>query len=256
VAGAPRADLQEIVGTIPHFFDPIRKRLGNHDMTRPTFNRLRRKLLATAGVAGIAPHLAWAEVLLPTPRQSAGPFYPVQLPLDDDNDLTQIAGRKGLAKGQSTDLFGRIVDTNGRPLTGVRIEIWQCDANGRYHHPRDNQPVAVDENFQGHGHAITDANGSYRFRTIRPVYYPGRTPHIHAAVLPSGHSPLVTQIYIKDEPRNTRDYLFNSIPVERRSMVVAEFKPTVSGDTEFVAQFNLVIGATPNQAVSSFKQEL
>jgi protocatechuate 3,4-dioxygenase beta subunit len=200
--------------------------------------------------------LAWAEALLPTPRQSAGPFYPVQLPLDDDNDLTQVAGRNGLAKGRITDLFGRIVDTNGRPLTGVRIEIWQCDANGRYHHPRDNQPVAVDENFQGHGHTTTDADGSYRFRTIRPVYYPGRTPHIHAAVLPPGHSPLVTQIYIKDEPRNAQDFLFNRIPVERRSMVLADFKPTVSGDTEFVAQFDLVIGATPNQAVNSSRQDL
>ena len=217
-------------------------------MTKSPINRLRRKLLTVAGVAGVAPHLAWAETLLPTPPQSTGPFYPEQLPLDDDNDLTRVTGRNGLAKGQRTDLSGRIVDTNGRPLTGVRIEIWQCDANGRYHHPRDNRQVALDEHFQGHGHAITDAAGNYRFRTIRPVQYPGRTPHIHAAVFPSGHRPFVTQIYIKDEPRNAQDFLFNSIPVERRPLVMAEFKPTNGGDTEFVAQFNLVIGATPQQA--------
>ena len=153
-----------------------------------------------------------------------------------------------MAKGHSTVLSGRLVDTNERPLTGVRIEIWQCDANGRYHHHRDNRAVALDENFQGHGHTTTDASGSYKFRTILPVRYPGRTPHIHVAVLPSGRSSLVTQIYIKGEPHNAQDFLFNKIPVEQRSMVVAEFKPAGGGDTDFVAQFNLVIGATPNQA--------
>ncbi len=223
------------------------KRSENTTMTKSTTNRLRRKLLGAAGVVGVTPYLAWAETLLPTPRQSTGPFYPQQLPLDDDNDLTRVAGRVGLAKGQTTDLSGRIVDINGRPMTGVRIEIWQCDANGRYHHPRDNRQVALDENFQGHGHAITDAEGNYRFRTILPVQYPGRTPHIHTAVFPSGHNPLVTQIYIKDEPRNVQDFLFNRIPVERRPLVMAEFRPTNGGDTEFNAQFDLVIGATPKQ---------
>jgi protocatechuate 3,4-dioxygenase beta subunit len=216
-------------------------------MTNTTVNRLRRKLLTVAGVAGVVPQLAWAATLFPTPRQTAGPFYPERLPLDDDYDLTRVTGRNGLANGRSTHLFGRIVDTNGHPLAGVRIEIWQCDANGRYHHPRDNRLVAADENFQGHGHAVTDAEGSYQFRTILPVPYPGRTPHIHTAVFPSGHNPLVTQMYIKDEPRNAHDFLFNRIPVEQRPMVTAEFKPAGSGDTEFIAQFNLVIGATPQQ---------
>ena len=217
-------------------------------MPKSTKSRLRRKLLAVAGLASAAPLLTWAETLLPTPRQTAGPFYPEQLPLDDDNDLTQVAGRNGRAKGQTTDLSGRIIDTNGQPLTRVRIEIWQCDAHGRYHHPRDNRPVPLDENFQGHGHTITDAEGNYRFRTILPVMYPGRTPHIHTAVFPSGRNPFVTQIYIKDEPHNTQDFLFNRIPTERRSLVVAEFIPTGGGETEFIAEFNFVIGATPGQA--------
>ena len=217
-------------------------------MPKSTNSQLRRKLLTVAGLASAAPFLTWAETLLPTPRQTAGPFYPEQLPLDDDNDLTRVAGRNALAKGQSTDLSGRIIDTNGRPLTGVRIEIWQCDANGRYHHPRDNRRAILDENFQGHGHTITDDKGSYRFRTILPVQYPGRTPHIHTAVFPSGRNPFVTQIYIKDEPRNTHDFLFTRIPVERRSLVVAEFVPASGGDTEFVAKFDFVIGATPQQA--------
>ena len=217
-------------------------------MTKPSNSGLRRKLLTLVGAVGVTPYLGWAETLLPTPRQSTGPFYPEQLPLDDDNDLMQVAGRNGLAKGHSTDLSGRITDTSGHPLAGVRIEIWQCDANGRYHHPRDNRQVDLDENFQGHGHTITDAEGNYRFRTIRPVPYPGRTPHIHAAVFPRGNRPLVTQIYIKDEPRNAQDFLFNRIPAEQRPLVMAEFRPNHGGDTEYLAEFNLVIGTTPQQA--------
>lgn len=217
-------------------------------MNKATVNLWRRKLLTAVSVAGVAPHLALAETLRPTPRQTAGPFYPAQLPLDDDNDLTRVAGRDGSAKGRITDLSGRITDTNGLPLTGMRIEIWQCDANGRYHHPRDSRQVALDEDFQGHGHTITDAEGNYRFRTIQPVQYPGRTPHIHTAVFPPGDKPFVTQIYIKDEPRNAQDFLFNRIPAEQRPLVTAEFKPSSDGNTEFVAQFNLVIGATPQQA--------
>jgi protocatechuate 3,4-dioxygenase beta subunit len=102
---------------------------------------------------------------LATPRQTAGPFYPVELPLDDDNDLTHVKGCEERALGQISDLTGRIVDRNGGPLDNLRIEIWQCDANGRY-----------------------------RFRTIRPVPYPGRTPHIHVAVFPSDQPPFVTQL--------------------------------------------------------------
>lgn len=217
-------------------------------MTKSATNHLRRRLLTAAGIVGAAPHLSWAASLLRTPTQPAGPFYPDTLPLDDDNDLTRVAGRSGSAKGQTTDLSGQILDTNGRPLTTVRVEIWQCDANGRYHHPRDNRGVAPDENFQGHGHTVTNADGSYRFRTILPVPYPGRTPHIHAAVFPPGQRPFVTQIYIKDEPRNERDFLFNSIPAERRPLAMAEFKPVSNGEIEYVAQFNFVIGATAEQA--------
>jgi protocatechuate 3,4-dioxygenase beta subunit len=209
---------------------------------------LRRKLLSAIGGLSLMPHLAWAEKLLPTPRQTTGPFYPEELPLDDDNDLTRVAGRPGMASGQITDLTGRVLDTNGRPIGGVRVEIWQCDANGLYHHPRDRRSRDRDENFQGHGHTVSDETGNYRFRTIRPVPYPGRTPHIHAMVLPAGTDPLVTQIYVTDEPGNARDFLFRSVPEERRSLVAAEFKPDPRGTTDLVAQFDFVVGVTPGQA--------
>ena len=214
-----------------------------------TDNKRRRLLVAATGLLSIAPGFAAMRALVPTPRQSAGPFYPVEIPLDDDNDLTRVAGRIGQASGKLTDLSGRILDTNGQLLKGVRVEIWQCDANGRYRHPQERGDSPIDAHFQGHGHTTTDTQGRYRFRTIRPVPYPGRTPHIHAAVFLPGQHPFTTQIYVKDEPRNTADFLFNLIPDDKRHLVVADFAPSDSGDSEakLTASFDLIIGATPAQ---------
>jgi len=89
--------------------------------------------------------------------------------VDDDNDLTHVKGREERALGQITDLTGRIVDRDGGPLDNLRIEIWQCDANSRYRHPRDPGDRPIDAGFQGLGHTLTDSQGRYRFRTIRPV---------------------------------------------------------------------------------------
>jgi len=219
-------------------------------MTEFTASTMRRKLLILAAAAGVVPYSLWAKTLLPTPRQTAGPFYPRspdELPVDDDNNLTRIRGRDGAAEGRHTDLFGRVMGTNGQPLRSARVEIWQCDANGRYHHPRDRREAPLDENFQGHGHTMTDTDGRYRFRTIRPVPYPGRTPHIHAAVFPAGHEPFVTQIYVEGEPRNAGDFLFNSVREDRRSRVVAAFQPVGDPDVELQARFDIVIGETPEQ---------
>ena len=204
----------------------------------------RRLLRGLAGLAVAAPAFA-AGRLQPTPRQPAGPFYPLELPLDDDADLTVVAGSTGRARGQIADLTGRVLDVNGRPLSGLRVEIWQCDASGRYRHPYDRGGEPKDENFQGHGHALTDDEGRYRFRTIRPVAYPGRTPHIHMAVF-SGDAPtFVTQLYVKDEPRNAEDFLFNRVPVERRHLVVADFLPVDPGaEAAFDARFNIVLGGS------------
>jgi len=213
-----------------------------------TVSQNRRRILVAAAAMSVPPHWVWAASLRPTPAQTSGPFYPEQLPLDDDNDLTRVAGRDGRAKGRITDLWGQVMDSNGRPLAGIRIEIWQCDAHGRYHHPRDNRQTPLDENFQGHGHTNTGAEGIYRFRTIFPVPYPGRTPHIHTAVFLPGQKPFVTQIYNKDEPGNAQDFLFNRIPPEQRPLIVANFEPADADDVELTAKFNIVIDATPQQA--------
>ncbi len=95
------------------------------------------------------------------------------------------------------------------------------------------------------GHHVTDAEGRYRFRTIRPVPYPGRTPHIHYAVIIPGRHPFTTQLYVAGEPRNEWDFLYRSIPAERRHLVSAEFRPAGRGSDLLTARFDIVLGATP-----------
>lgn len=181
--------------------------------------------------------------LAPTPRQGVGPFYPERLPLDHDNDLTRVAGREGVARGAITDLSGRVHDADGNPLREALVEIWQCDANGRYRHPRDPRPAERDPNFQGYGRFRTGSDGAYRFRTIRPVPYPGRAPHIHMAVHPRDGDAFVTQLYVAGAPENESDFLLNRIqdPQARRRLVVP-FEPAGAGaGAGLGARFDVVL---------------
>jgi len=204
-------------------------------------NPNRRKLMLGLGSMMVLSTSSLARTLVSTPSQTAGPFYPVELPLDDDNDLTFIQGGEGSAKGIISDVSGRIVDINGKPLTRMRIEIWQCDVNGRYRHPYENSRRPMDKNFQGHGMTHTNDQGQYRFRTIRPVQYPGRTPHIHVAVFPKGERAFVTQLYVAGEERNGTDFIYNSIPSEKRRLVTSEFKPAIGKAAELQANFDIIL---------------
>ncbi len=176
----------------------------------------RRYLLASGASATIAWASPKGEVhaqsvpLAPTPRQATGPFYPVDWTGDADGDLVRVTGAAAAAQGIVTHLRGRVLDVHGAPVAGAVVEIWQCDASGRYRHPRDRQD-GRDLGFQGRGRVITGPDGAYAFRTIRPVPYPGRTPHIHAAIGTPGRQPLVTQFYIEGEPLNERDGLFSAL---------------------------------------------
>ncbi|MEA3412513.1 MAG: protocatechuate 3,4-dioxygenase [Pseudomonadota bacterium] len=205
----------------------------------------RRRLLGAIGLLFANTRPALAGVLRETPRQSAGPFYPVDLPLDDDSDLVHVMGRAEPAAGKIADLTGRIVDRNGKALTGLRVEIWQCDANGRYRHPRENGDRPVDPGFQGFGHTVSDHRGRYRFRTIRPVPYPGRTPHIHVAVFPPGQAPFVTQLYVAGEPRNETDFLYQRVPDDQRRLVTAPFRPSGTAENTLTADWDIVLGVSP-----------
>lgn len=204
-------------------------------------NSSRRRCLLAAAGAIAAGTLHAARNLIPTPAQMMGPFYPDEPPLDQDNDLTRVRGARGTAEGKIAEVSGRLLDPNGNPVCATRIEIWQCDARGFYHHPRD-RAGPRDAAFQGFGHTLTDNDGRYRFRTIKPVPYPGRTPHIHFAVRPDFDNPFVTQLYVSGEPRNATDGLYQSIPPERRRLVTADFRPT---GAVLAARFDIILGATP-----------
>lgn len=204
-------------------------------------NSSRRRCLLAGMGAIAAGTLHAARNLIPTPAQMMGPFYPDEPPLDQDNDLTRVRGARGAAEGKIAEVSGRLLDPNGNPIRATRIEIWQCDARGFYHHPRD-RAGPRDAAFQGFGHTVTDNDGRYRFRTIKPVPYPGRTPHIHFAVRPDFDNPFVTQLYVSGEPRNATDGLYQSIPPERRRLVTADFRPA---GAILAARFDIVLGATP-----------
>lgn len=209
----------------------------------PSTRLTRRHMLAGTAVMTLSSlDVAHANVLLPTPTQTRGPFYPLELPLDNDNDLVLVSGGSARAKGQVAHLFGHIVDTRSRPVPDAVVEIWQCDANGRYHHPWDRGRVAPDPNFQGYGRYTTAADGAYRFRTIRPVAYPGRTPHIHFAVSSPGFKPLVTQMYVAGEPLNERDGVLKRIRDERaRASVIVDLKPRDEASGEIAGNFDIVL---------------
>ena len=179
--------------------------------------------LVTAGSL-ILPGRPFAQgaSLVPTPAQTAGPFYPVRFPADVDGDLVVLRGSEARARGVVTHVSGRVRGLDGAPIEGATVEIWQCDAGGRYLHPGDRGSRPRDSAFQGYGRAVSGSDGAYQFRTIRPVPYPGRTPHIHFAVAAPGRRELVTQMYVAGEPLNERDGLYRSIrdPRQRAAVTV------------------------------------
>ncbi|MBM7062304.1 twin-arginine translocation signal domain-containing protein [Pseudomonas sp. UL073] len=181
--------------------------------------------------------------LLTTPPQSLGPFYPAQLPLDRDNDLLRVAGQTVAALGEPVQLHGRILDARGEPLGRALVEIWQADSHGVYLAQGGNRR---DAGFQGYGCFETASGGEYRFRTLRPRPYPGRTAHIHMAVTLPGQPRFVTQCYVRGEPGNAGDYLLSAVAPEARERLLADFLP--AGDGELAARFDIVLGLTPADA--------
>jgi protocatechuate 3,4-dioxygenase beta subunit len=209
----------------------------HHPLTR------RQIILGAAGAFGLAAIPAsWralAAELLRTPRQTEGPFYPLNRPAGIDNDLVRVAGQSGVAAGELTTVSGKVLDTGGRPLSGVLVEIWQANEFGRYHDPRDNSSQPFDPKFKGYGTCLTDGEGAYSFQTIKPVPYPGRAPHIHFAVGSKDVARLVTQMYIDGAAENGRDFLLRNLSAaERRQLLVTLDK---AGDKAWRAKFDIVV---------------
>ena len=182
-----------------------------------------------------------------TPAQTEGPFYPNKLPLDTDNDLIIVNDSVTPALGEVTHLSGRILDAKGDPVRNALVEIWQVDGKGIYIHTADSSRKQRDENFQGFGRFLTASSGEYYFRTIKPVAYPGRTPHIHFKIKKGTKELLTTQCYIKGEPRNARDGVLRGIrDAKSRASVLIDFAPLKDSRIgELGARFDIVLGYTP-----------
>ena len=224
-------------------------------MQRPLSRRGRREFLAT--IAGGAAALSWrralaapgafADELTRTPSQTEGPFYPDKLPLDTDNDLIVINDSLTAAVGDITHLGGRILDGSGNPVRNALVEIWQVDHHGAYIHTKDPRRGLQGGNFQGFGRFLTGKSGEYYFRTIKPVPYPGRAPHIHYKIHHKNKEVLTTQCYVKGYEGNERDGVYRGIrdPKARESVTV-DFAPLEDSKLgELAATFDVVLGLTP-----------
>ncbi len=190
-----------------------------------TDRRTRRQLVAGGLSLGLGlaagARLAWAAsgCAAPagaTPRQTEGPFFSPGTPLR--RDLRSDAG-----PGRPFDLEAVLRDRGCRPLEGAVVELWHADPEGRY----DN------DGFRFRGHQVTDAEGRFRFQTLVPGLYPGRTRHFHLILAARGARPLTTQLYFPDEPRNARDFLYDPALLMR---VEGEGEGPLVGRYDFVAR--------------------
>jgi protocatechuate 3,4-dioxygenase, beta subunit len=224
----------------------------NHVTLPPPFHIYtpRRQFLRqlAVGSALFAVPGLFAEQLALTPRQTEGPFYPDKLPLDTDNDLIVINDGVTPAVGEITWLSGRLLTAAGSPIQNATIEIWQCDSTGVYLHSKTGGDKAKrDTNFQCFGRFVTGTTGEYVFRTIKPVPYTGRAPHIHMAVKRKGQKELVSQCYIKGYAGNEKDGVWKGIKDERqRANVTIDFAPLAGSKVgELAAKWDIVMGLTP-----------
>lgn len=211
-------------------------------------NEQRRQFLRNAAFTAAAfstPGL-FADELTRTASQAEGPFYPDRLPLDTDNDLLLLNDAITPAVGEVTHLTGRILDLSGNPIRNAVVEIWQADQTGSYIHTKGRKEK-MDKNFQGFGRFLTGSTGEYYFRCIKPTKYVGRAPHIHYAINKNGKRILTTQLYVKGDPQNEKDFLFNEAKTAKaKATLVTDFKPITDSKTgELAAQWDLIVGLTP-----------
>ena len=198
---------------------------------------LPRRALLLAGLAGMVAAPALASSRRSLAAMTEGPFYPPrswreQWP-DWDADLTQVQGRDGRVRqalGEWLGLEAVVADERGRLIDGADVEIWQCDSLAQYRHPRVPQrPGRFDEGFQGFGASRSDAQGRLRFRTIRPVPYPGRTPHIHLTLRHASFGEVTSQLFVAGDPGNARDFLWRQLPAAYREALEMQLQPAPAG---------------------------
>jgi|SRR5579871_5041253 len=171
-----------------------------------------------------------------TLSELSGPFEPERRVEICDGDFSSATPGGPRAIGQLMNISGRVTDEDGAPIAGAMIEIWQANAAGKYIHEWDRHQAPIDPNFTGQGRFLTDREGRYRFRTIKPGGYPvmesdwwWRPPHIHFSIFgPSWMDRFITQIFFPGEPLNETDLLFNGVPdPEARQRLLFEPRPIV-----------------------------
>jgi len=209
-----------------------------------------RRLLLAGACAILAPvalplRRVRAATLVATPQQTEGPYYPLAFPADSDNDLVQVRGQAAQAIGTILHLQGRVLDTDGRPLDGALVEIWQSDSNGIYDHPGQSGRDKRDRAFQGYGRVLADAEGRYSFRTLKPVPYAGRPgAHIHLKAAGAGYH-LTSQLYIAGEPGNEQDFLYRAATRDPQQRERVEMRLAPANGLEpgaFATSLDIVIG--------------
>lgn len=220
-------------------------------MSKSNLHRSRRLFLGQSAFAAtaLASSTMFADELLRTAMVGEGPFYPDKLPLDTDNDLLIINESTTPSLGTVTHLTGRVLTQSGAPVRNAFVEIWQCDQNGSYLHSGSSNKDKADSNFQGYGRFLTDSKGQYYFRTIKPVPYPGRTPHIHFGVSTNGQRVFTTQMLVNGEPQNERDGLFRQIRDQAmRDTILVDFNPIEDSKIgALAANFDIVLGRTAEE---------
>ena len=193
-------------------------------------NTRRSLVLASAAALLSAPALAQGRRVLPP--MTDGPFYPPRRwrgDADWDADLTRT-GASAAARGEHLALQLQVADVRGRVIDGAEVEIWQCDAMAAYRHPGVRaEPGHHDPAFQGFGAARTAADGAVRFRTIRPVPYPGRTPHIHVKLRHASFGELTSQLFLAGDPGNARDFLWRQLDADEQATLAMRLE-AATGD--------------------------
>ena len=177
-------------------------------------------------------------IMIPqTLSEITGPVYGHSDVQAGEVDLTRQ--HAGEPQGERIVVKGRVLDEAGRPIPNTLVEIWQCNAAGRYHHPRDDSPAPIDPLFRAYGVSVADAEGRCRFRTVRPVPYPGRTPHLHLILSAADGRSLTTQLYVRGEPGNARDGLFSRLTADEQARLSTDF--VRGADAVWQAVFQVVL---------------
>lgn len=215
-------------------------RLSRRDLLRSSF---------AAGVGLAAPSLVFSKQCSISPAQVEGPFYmntwDRTQPVPHQNDLTWVGDPSRKAEGEVIYLEGQVTDLECRPAKGAVVEIWQACRTGRYAHMMDPNPAWLDPNFRYFGEFVTDENGMYSFKTIKPGTYPVgpswiRPAHVHFKITAGLKlRMLTTQMYFAGDPYLKTDRLVNSIPKSEQNQLIIEPTRSAGAGTENLYRFNI-----------------